>query len=160
MIHFSPLLPQTACYDRQCLLTHIPGHTQLGAQSPHSTTSPGPQASCIQLGDGAGDRPQGFCRSSVRLVADLAEPREDKWVGPDTGPAGMGTSVPPGLGLGILCLCRYNSLSILPAALGKPVRDVASKVCGSQDDTWRQGGGIPWGPPSEMGLDPAPVFLG
>lgn len=31
---------------------------------------------------------------------------------------------------GPLCLCRYNSLSILPAALGKPVRDVASKVCG------------------------------
>ncbi|XP_023555334.1 prostamide/prostaglandin F synthase isoform X2 [Octodon degus] len=26
------------------------------------------------------------------------------------------------------CLCRYNSLSILPAALGKPVRDVAAKA--------------------------------
>lgn len=32
--------------------------------------------------------------------------------------------------LDTICLCRYNSLSILPAALGKPVRDVASKVCG------------------------------
>lgn len=31
-----------------------------------------------------------------------------------------------------VCLCRYNSLSILPAALGKPVRDVAAKVCGGQ----------------------------
>ncbi|EHB00350.1 hypothetical protein GW7_19412 [Heterocephalus glaber] len=27
---------------------------------------------------------------------------------------------------------RYNSLSILPAALGKPVRDVAAQGCGSQ----------------------------
>uniref|UniRef100_A0A8C5ZWF7 Prostamide/prostaglandin F synthase n=1 Tax=Marmota marmota marmota TaxID=9994 RepID=A0A8C5ZWF7_MARMA len=27
-----------------------------------------------------------------------------------------------------LCVCRYNSLSILPAALGKPVRDVAAKA--------------------------------
>lgn len=42
-------------------------------------------------------------------------------------------------GLGTLCLCRYNSLSILPAALGKPVRDVASKVCGGQEH-----GGSPW----------------
>lgn len=31
-----------------------------------------------------------------------------------------------------LCLGRYNSLSILPAALGKPVRDVAAKVCEGQ----------------------------
>lgn len=40
---------------------------------------------------------------------------------------------------GPCCLCRYNSLSILPAALGKPVRDVASKVCGGQEH-----GGSPW----------------
>lgn len=31
-----------------------------------------------------------------------------------------------------LCLGRYNSLSILPAALGKPVREVAAKVCEGQ----------------------------
>lgn len=31
---FSPLLPQAACCDRQCQLSQIPGHTQLGVQ-PH-----------------------------------------------------------------------------------------------------------------------------
>ena len=42
---------------------------------------------------------------------------------------GMDTCAPPESGLGTsLFLCRYNSLSILPAALGKPVRDVASKA--------------------------------
>lgn len=35
-------------------------------------------------------------------------------------PREPGSQLPP---------CSYNSLSILPAALGKPVRDVAAKVC-------------------------------
>lgn len=40
-----------------------------------------------------------------------------------------------------LCLRRYNSLSILPAALGKPVRDVALKVGDGQ--RWvRPGAGV------------------
>lgn len=58
MAQFSPLLPQAACHDWQCQLSQIPGHTQLGVQSPHSSPSPGPQASGIQPGaPGSGGGP-------------------------------------------------------------------------------------------------------
>ncbi|KAF5918966.1 hypothetical protein HPG69_010771, partial [Diceros bicornis minor] len=56
-----------------------------------------------------------------------------------------------------VCLHRYNSLSILPAALGKPVRDVAAKVCDGQDRVGLRVVGVPWGNPSraDLGLLPS-----
>lgn len=48
-------------------------------------------------------------------------------------------------------LCRYNSLSILPAALGKPVREVAAKVC----DSGARGGGVSWGFPWDWLCSPS-----
>lgn len=53
---------------------------------------------------------------------------------------------------GPLCLHRYNGLSIVPAALGKPVRDVALKVCDGQG--WVGLGVV--GLPSRTDLDPLP----
>lgn len=60
MAHCSPLLPQTAHQDRQCQLSKISGHTQLGAHSPYSIPPlQDLQASCIKPGGS-----QGFCGSS------------------------------------------------------------------------------------------------
>lgn len=129
MAQFSPLLPQAACRDRQCQLSQIPGHTQLGVQSPHSSPSPGPQAS--------GSQPGAPYASTDAPGSGGGPGKRSGWS--RTLGTGVCTCACPASGLGTLCLCRYNSLSILPAALGKPVRDVASKVCGGQEH-----GGSPW----------------
>lgn len=67
---------------------------------------------------------------------------------------GSGAWAPPECGPGGWCVCRYNSLSILPAALGKPVRDVAAKVLVMAKVRWEQGAV----PPSRTDLSPV-LFL-
>lgn len=113
---------------------HIPA--SLRGRPQDSGIQPGaPYASIDAPGSGGGPRKRsGWGRTLGTGVCACARPASE---------------------LGTLCLCRYNSLSILPAALGKPVRDVASKVCAGQEH-----GGSPWRLRYGADLDPVLVFLG
>ncbi|XP_047301362.1 prostamide/prostaglandin F synthase isoform X4 [Homo sapiens] len=53
---------------------------------------------------------------------------ESKQLYKELGFKRLWTQASPEFGQATWCLRRYNSLSILPAALGKPVRDVAAKA--------------------------------
>ncbi|XP_034809501.1 prostamide/prostaglandin F synthase isoform X1 [Pan paniscus] len=58
---------------------------------------------------------------------------ESKQLYKELGFKRLWTQASPESGQATWCLRRYNSLSILPAALGKPVRDVAAKAVPTPD---------------------------
>lgn len=154
--HHSPSSAWVICIlaagpDQWCPLSQIPLLTRPGGQSTLPRSSAGPQgAPQLWLGwllAGCPMAPESLVRCEACLC-ELVCASCRVW----------GQALGPGLQRGArawtrqLCLRRYNSLSIVPAALGKPVHDVALKVCDGQG--WVGLGEV--GLPSRADLDLLP----